>query len=449
MTISDEQIHEDLYQGYFDARKHKRNTLAALNFEIFMEHQLEDLCTDLIRRTYQPLPAFCFITFDPIQREIYASQFRDRVVQHMLFNYLAPLFEELFIYDTYSCRQEKGTLFGIKRYQHHLRSVTNNFTEDAWVLYLDLSGYFMSIDKELVINTIMCEVFKHLEHKSRDGRKWKERIDPYFVEYLMHCLLDRNPSDDCIKMGPIENWTGLPRRKCLAFSPEGRGIVIGDITSQLFSNILLNIYDQWVKRVLKIKHYGHYVDDMFHMHQSEQFLIDAIPQIEDFLEKEVHVKVNHDKWRLLSAYNANQYLGAYIRPYYTVPRQRTIDKFCKTMREVEYSLIFDELSTEQLFEIRAKINSYCGLLGHYKSYNLKKKYLDQPAFYKYFTYNKGFSKAILRPEYGGKEVYPYEWYKPYYETSGLNSQVLFNENPLYNSDQLGYTINQQNAMLLL
>ena len=84
MTISNEQIHEDLYQGYFDAREHKRNTLAALNFEIFFEHQLEDLYTDLIRRTYQPLPAYCFITFDPIQREVYASQFRDRVVQHML-----------------------------------------------------------------------------------------------------------------------------------------------------------------------------------------------------------------------------------------------------------------------------------------------------------------------------------------------------------------------------
>lgn len=411
MTISNEQIHEDLYQGYFDAREHKRNTLAALNFEIFFEHQLEDLYTDLIRHTYQPLPAYCFITFDPIQREVYASQFRDRVVQHMLFNYLAPLFETLFIFDTYSCREEKGTLFGVERYQHHLRSVTNNFTQEAWVLYLDLSGYFMSIDKELVIKTIMFEVYKHLEHKSPDGRKWKERIDPDFVEYLMHCLLDRNPSVDCIRMGSIHNWDGLPHRKCLAYSPDGQGIVIGDITSQLFSNILLNIYDQWVKRVLKIKHYGHYVDDMFHMHQSKQFLLDAIPQIEEFLEKEVHVKVNHDKWRLLSAYNANQYLGAYIRPYYLVPRQRTIDKFCKVMREIEYFLIFNDPTPEELLNIRSRINSYCGLFSHYKTYNLRKKYLDRPAFYFYFTFDRGFSKAILRPQFGGKPV-PYEWYDP-------------------------------------
>lgn len=444
MVITEEQIREDLYLAYFDARKNKRNTLAALNFEVFFEHQLEDLYTALVRRTYQPLPAYCFITFDPIQREVYASQFRDRVVQHILFNYLAPLFETLFIYDTYSCREEKGTLFGVKRYQHHLRSVTNNFTKEAWVLYLDLSGYFMSIDKKLVIDTVMYEVYKHLNRRSPDGRLWNERIDPDFVKYLMHCLLDRNPSTDCIRMGNIHNWDGLPHRKCLAFSPEGKGIVIGDITSQLFSNILLNIYDQYVKRVLKIKHYGHYVDDMFHMHQSKQFLLNAIPQIEDFLEKEVHVKVNHDKWRLLSAYNANQYLGAYVRPYYVMPRQRTIDKFCRTMREVEYSLIFDELSTEQLFEIRAKINSYCGLLGHYKSYNLKKKYLDHPAFYTYFTFNKGFSKAILRPEYGGKEVYPYEWYKPYYDvTNQVSSLNKNNDNP--DIFPFGFPINEEIA----
>lgn len=444
MVITDEQIRVDLYQAYFDARQNKRNTLAQLNFEIFLEHHLEDLYTLLVQRRYQPLPAYCFITFDPIQREVYASQFRDRVVQHMLFNYLAPLFENLFIYDTYSCRKEKGTLFGVERYQHHLRSVTNNFTQEASVLYLDLSGYFMSIDKELVINTVMTEIYKHLERKSPDGRKWKERIDPYFIEYLMHCMLDRNPSVDCIKMGPIENWIGLPVRKCLKFSPEGKGIVIGDITSQLFSNILLNIYDQWVKRVLKIKHYGHYVDDLYHMHPSKKFLLDAIPRIENFLEEEVHVKVNHDKWRLLSVYDANQYLGAYVRPYYLVPRQRTIDKFCKVMRELEYFLIFNDPTFDELCQVRARINSYCGLLQHYKSYNLRKKYLNQPAFYYYFTFDKGFSKAILRPEYGGKKVTPYEWYIPYYK---IENSIEISE---FSCDRhIGFLINEQNANCVL
>lgn len=401
MTITEQQIREDLYLGYFDARQNKRNTLAQLNFEIFSEHELENLIFDLTHRRYQPKPAYCFITFDPIQREVYASQFRDRVVQHMLFNYLAPLFEQLFIYDTYSCRIGKGTLFGVERYQHHLRSVTNNFTREAHVLYLDLSGYFMSLDKHLILETIMATVCKFINRKSPDGRLWQERLDPEFISYLLHCILDRNPSKDCIRMGALTNWNGLPHRKCLAYSPEGKGIVIGDITSQLFSNVILNIYDQYVKRVMKIRHYGHYVDDMYHMHESKQFLIDAKPRLEEFLNEKVHVKVNTDKWRLLPASAANQYLGAYIRPYYVMPRQRTIDKFCKTMRQLEYDLAFSNPSHDDLLQIRARINSYCGLLQHFKSYNLRKKYLDQPAFYRYFTFMADFSKAVLRPEYGG------------------------------------------------
>ncbi len=411
MKITVEKIREDIYQGYFDARQNKRNTLAQLNFEIFSEHELENLIFDLEHRRYHPLPAYCFITFDPIQREVYASQFRDRVVQHMLFNYLAPMFEPLFIYDTYSCRVGKGTLFGVERYQHHLRSVTNNFTQEAYVLYLDLSGYFMSIDKQLVIDTVMCEIYKRKDRKAPDGLYWRDKLDPDFILYLLHCMLDRNPSDDCIRMGSLKNWEGLPERKCLRFSPEGHGIVIGDITSQLFSNILLNIYDQYVKRVLKIRHYGHYVDDMYHMHTSKEFLLSAIPQIEDFLEQEVHVKVNHDKWRLLSAEYANQYLGAYVRPYYVTPRQRTIDKFCCLMKYLERYLLFHRPDLESLLQIRARINSYCGIMQHYKSFNLRKKYLDRPSFYYYFIYNRGFSKAYLRPEYGGKPCW-FEWYRP-------------------------------------
>lgn len=184
MVITNEKIREDLYQAYFDARRNKRNTPVQLNFEIFAEQQLEELYSALVRRTYKPKPAYCFITFDPIQREVYASQFSDRVVQHMLFSYLSPLFETLFIYDTYSCRKGKGTLLGVERYRHHLRSVTNNFTEEGYVLYLDLSGYFMSIDKNLLIDIIMKEVYRHLDRKSSiDSRPWREHLDPYFIEY--------------------------------------------------------------------------------------------------------------------------------------------------------------------------------------------------------------------------------------------------------------------------
>lgn len=404
MVITDEILHEKLYEAYYDARRHKRNTLAQLNFEIFCEHDLENIYRELVNRTYKPLPPYCFITFDPVQREVYASQFRDRVVQHMLFNMINPLFETLMIYDTYSCRIGKGTLFGVQRYQHHLRSVTDNFKHEAWVLYLDLSGYFMSIDKQLVIDIVMSEIYKHLNRRNPDGNLWGDCIDPDFVLFLLHAFLDHNPALNCIKMGSLSNWIGLPDRKKLECSPDGCGIVIGDITSQLLSNILLNVYDQWVKRHLHIRHYGHYVDDMYHMHPSRSFLLENKPVIESFLKNNLHVTVNPEKWRLLRANYANTYLGAYIRPHYIVPRQRTIDKFVLTMNNLEKHIVIDGLTSyNEIEDTRNIINSYLGLFSHYKSYRLRKEYVERPAFYHYFVFDKDFTKAVIRPEYSGKK----------------------------------------------
>ena len=84
MVITEKQLRDDLYKAYYDARRYKRNTLAQLEFEEETEVNLEELYPELINRTYKPLPAFCFITFDPVKRELFASQFRDRVIQHML-----------------------------------------------------------------------------------------------------------------------------------------------------------------------------------------------------------------------------------------------------------------------------------------------------------------------------------------------------------------------------
>ena len=399
MVITEQQIHDDLYQAYHDARKYKRNTLAQLEFEEEEEVNLEELYPELVSRTYRPLPAFCFITFDPVQREVFASQFRDRVIQHMLYNYLAPLFETLFIYDTYSCRLGKGTHFGMERFCHHICSVTDNYRNEAYVLLIDLSGYFMSIDKNLLMEIVMSEIYKHLDRRSPDGRFWSERIDPVFCEWLLHCFFDRNPADDCIRLGHPDNWIGLPPKKRLSCSPPGYGLVIGDIDSQMLSNVLLNVTDQWAKREKKLKHWGHYVDDHFVMHRSLVFLHDLEQELQEVFWNKIHVEIHPHKIKYSYANASNMYLGAYVRPNYIVPRQRTIDKFVRVAQEMEYQLIFSRPTLDDLELIRSRINSYCGILSHYKAFNLRQKYFDVPAFKEYFVFDEWMTKGILKPEY--------------------------------------------------
>ena len=399
MHITPEQIREAVYKAYDDAQKHKKNTTAQQSFELEMEVDLEAIIEELITRTYIPLQAYCFITFDPVQREVFASQFKDKIVQHVVYNMLSPLFETLFICDTYSCRIGKGTHYGVQRFWHHVRSVPDNYQRNAEIMLFDLSGYFMGIDKQLVINIVMNEIYKHLYRRSPDGRLWSERIDPDFCEWLLHCFLDRNPAKDRIIVGDIRDWDGLPNKKRLDKSPEGFGIVIGDILSQLLSNVLLNVTDQWAKRKLLLKHYGHYVDDHFTMHQDSLFLHSLQPVLEEGFMELIHVQIHPHKYRFSPVTAANQFLGAYVGPYFMKPRTRTIRKFTTVAEELEYDLIFHAQTPLTLEMIRARINSYCGIMSHYKAYDLLEEYFDRPAFNYYFEFDRWMTKGVLKPEF--------------------------------------------------
>lgn len=145
---------EDLFKAYFDARRNKRNTINALAFERDFEENLFEVFDDIIAGTFEPKPSICFIVSKPVKREIFAADFRDRIVHHLIYNYIAPIFEKSFINDSYSCRKGKGTHYGIKRVDHFIRSCSLNYTRDCYILKLDIKGYFMSINRTKLFDKI-------------------------------------------------------------------------------------------------------------------------------------------------------------------------------------------------------------------------------------------------------------------------------------------------------
>ena len=145
------QLLYDLFQAYYDARRNKRNTVNALAFEIDYERKLFTLYQEIISGQYEPGQSVCFISFKPVQREIFAASFRDRVVHHLIYSYISPIFERYFISDAYSCRTGKGTSYGIKRLDHFIRSCSRNYHQDCYILKLDISGYFMFMDRSIFL----------------------------------------------------------------------------------------------------------------------------------------------------------------------------------------------------------------------------------------------------------------------------------------------------------
>ena len=138
---------EDLIQAYTDCRRHKRSGREALAFEVGLEDNLMALWRELRAGTYRPGRSRCFIIGRPVRREVFAAEFRDRVVQHLLVNRIEPVLDRGMIHDSYSCRKGRGTLYGVRRIRRFIAQCSEGYTRDCYVLKCDLRGFFMSIDR--------------------------------------------------------------------------------------------------------------------------------------------------------------------------------------------------------------------------------------------------------------------------------------------------------------
>ncbi len=303
---NNKKILNNLFQAYFDARKNKRNTINALAFEKNLEKNLFELYQEIINYKYQPKPSICFIVNKPVKREIFAANFRDRVVHHFIYNYISPIFEKTFINDSYSCRKGKGTHYGIKRIDHFIRSCSENYTKDSYILKLDIQSYFMSINKNLLFHKVKTTLLEY---------RLKVSFNLSLVLYLLEKTIFNNPVENCRVKGNKTNWSGLPASKSLFKVSKTNGLPIGNLTSQLFGNVYLNEFDHFVKRDLRIRYYGRYVDDFVIIHENKHYLLNVISEIRKYLQSELSLQLHPDKIYFQHFSKGVSYLGAVIKSH--------------------------------------------------------------------------------------------------------------------------------------
>ena len=383
--IDRDKITLDLFQAYFDARKNKRNTINALAFEKHLEANLFALASEIIERRYTPKPSICFIVDKPVKREIFAADFRDRVIHHFIYNYISPIFEKSFINDSYSCRKGKGTHYGIKRIDHFIRSCSQNYSKDCYILKLDIKGYFMSMNK-----TLLHQKVKNVLIRNKD----KLNFDLELILYLLEKTIFNDPKENCIIKGKKEDWEGLPQTKSLFHAQPNCGLPIGNLTSQLFGNIYMNDFDHWVKKELGIKYYGRYVDDFILIHENKNFLQSIIPKLSAFLLSTLSLTLHPDKIYLQHYSKGVKYLGAVIKPHKTYIANRTKGNFYNAIekqnqiardhspRGINKSNFINSQTQiiqrgkptkEEQQAFQSSMNSYLGIMKHYKTYKLRKE----------------------------------------------------------------------------
>jgi retron-type reverse transcriptase len=331
---------EELFAAYFECRRNKRNSLGALAFERNFEQELFRLAEELHAGTWRPSPSLAFIVRRPVQREVFAAAFRDRVVHHWLIGHLNPHFEALFIDDSYACRVGKGTHYGIRRMQSFI-------TPESFVLKLDIRGFFMHIPRQQLADAL--DVFI------------QERLTPELVARVgpvARILACAEAAVGCRIRGTKSDWNGLPLDKSLFTSPAGCGLPIGNLTSQIFANFYLHPFDCYVRDVLGFSRYGRYVDDFVLVDEDRRRLKRAIPAIRSYLRDALGLQLHPKKVYLQHSSKGLPYLGAVVWRTHTIPAKRVRGAFHAAV----LACAVPGRDTEQ---VRCTLASYRGLLQHH------------------------------------------------------------------------------------
>ena len=165
-----------------------------MRFEQNLCDNLMCLYEDIVSGKYRVGLSMCFIIRDPVIREVFAASFRDRIVHNLLYNWLMPIFEPTFIYDSYSCREGKGQLFGVKRLEHHIRSCSDNYRKEYYVLKLDIEGYFMNISRQKLYELVESRLLKYSRYHILS-------FDLPLALRLLSLVIFNDPTRGCYRKG--------------------------------------------------------------------------------------------------------------------------------------------------------------------------------------------------------------------------------------------------------
>ncbi len=325
---------ENLENAYRSARLHKTGNPKIQEFDAHWRLNLCVLMRELRARTYKPIKLKTFILRDPKTRKICVSEFRDRIVHHALVNILQPIFEPRFIHDSYASRKGKGTLTALNRFDEFKRKVAQmsisggGERRKVFVLKADIKHYFGTVDHEILIRII--------EYRIKDNK----------IVWLVRSILGNYNS-------------GTP----------GKGMPLGNWTSQFFANVYLGELDQFVKHNLKARYYIRYVDDFVILHHSwsqlEQYICD-IRSLLDTLQLELHPT----KCSIQPLSQGVSFLGFRVYPNHRIPRKRNLRKI-----HIRITDLLDSYGAGQSdsIELLETLNGWMGYALQGDTYRLRKR----------------------------------------------------------------------------
>ncbi|TSC86737.1 MAG: Uncharacterized protein G01um10147_818 [Microgenomates group bacterium Gr01-1014_7] len=316
----------NLFQAWNEFKVGKRRKTDVMLFERFLEENLFNLHLALKNKTYRHGNYHSFYVHDPKLRHIHKATVADRVVHHLLYKYLYEVFDKSFIHDSYSCRLEKGTHKGVGRLGNFTRIVSKNYIRDSWVLKLDIKKFFANVDHKILMVLL------------------KQKVkDPDILRLLANV---------------IDSFHSEPG--------EGKGIPLGNLTSQVFANIYMNDLDQFIKHEMKIKYYLRYADDFVILSANKRALERLVVPLSEFLKDHLNLELHPDKIIFRRLDWGIDFLGYIVLPHYVLPRTKTKKRIFTKLKE--------KIGTENFNQ---SLQSYLGYLQHANSFKVVQQLKNQ------------------------------------------------------------------------
>ena len=382
---------ETILEAYLDCRKRKRSTVGATEFELDYVHNLVELMNEVNSRQYKIGKSICFVVRYPRYREVFAGEFRDRIIHHYIALRLEPLFEQIFCDRTYNCRKGKGQLAGVTQLAEDIRDESENYTKDAYVMKVDLKGFFMSIIKSKLAKMIDDFIVESYDGDDIEDLRW-----------LCNLVVMHRPELNCERRSPLWMWNFIPKEKSLFTNGEDRGIAIGNLFAQLFANFLLNTIDRKIDAVC-VRH-NRYVDDISFVSKDKKKLLSIIPMLRTELGN-LGLMLNEKKFYLQHYSKGVQFTGAIIKPDRIYVANHTINSFALAVERLgkaaEMGMV-DDIKKEI-----SSVNSYLGIMSRYNEYATKRRIMAKlpPKFYEYCYIEGHFHIVKLKYKYTEKAIF--------------------------------------------
>ncbi len=302
---------ETLFSAWDEFKRGKSKKVDVINFEHRLEQNIFELFRDLSDKTYKHRPYDGFYVYDPKRRHIHKASVRDRVLHHAIFNVVNPIYEPTFIATSFSCRIGKGTHKGVEALDNMIRKVSLNYTRPCFALKCDVRKFFDSVDQKILISI--------LKRKIRDA------------DFLW--LLEEIIGSFSSGQSDLFNQKGLP---------------IGNLTSQIFANIYMNEFDQFVKNELKARYYVRYTDDFVILSHNESELKPILAKIEIFLKNQLQLSLHPEKITIKKYGQGVDFLGYVIFPNFKLLRTRTRKRIIRKLKEKISECRDGKITDEQL-----------------------------------------------------------------------------------------------------